>query len=175
VWIVSCVGFNYANQMDSLLWLEEEKSDCKGKWIDENLFPVGEKTKGTCNFRFYIFCIKRSPLGQRNCNLLKVAQFIWNILWQITKMWLLNTGDRSIEVTAWTGLVISNLHKIVVTFFFCGYTLTSNDPLHGVTSGFIYSISVSARSLPFKQEFWLCWWSTFQLHTQSPKYCKYYL
>ena len=54
-------------------------------------------------------CIKRSPLGQRNCNLLKVAQFIWNILWQITKMWLLNTGDRSIEVTASTGLI--NLKK----------------------------------------------------------------
>jgi len=41
--------------MDCLLWLEEDKLKCDGKWIDENLFPVGEKTKGTCNFKFYIF------------------------------------------------------------------------------------------------------------------------
>jgi hypothetical protein len=41
--------------MDCLLWLEKEKSDCNGKWIDEIFFPVGEKTKGTCNIRFYIF------------------------------------------------------------------------------------------------------------------------
>jgi hypothetical protein len=41
--------------MDSLLWLEEEKSDCKGKWIDENLFPVGEKTKGRSVILGFIF------------------------------------------------------------------------------------------------------------------------
>ena len=39
-------------------------------------------------------CIKRSPFGQRKCDLFKVAQFIWNILWQITKMWLLNTNFK---------------------------------------------------------------------------------
>ena len=42
--------------MDCLIWLEEDKSECDGKWIDENLFPLGEKTKGTISF--YIFQTK---------------------------------------------------------------------------------------------------------------------
>jgi hypothetical protein len=52
--------------MDSLLWLEEEKSNCKGKWIDKNLFPVGEKTKGTCNFQRVIRIVISQKDRQHN-------------------------------------------------------------------------------------------------------------
>ena len=62
--------------MDCLILLEEDKSECDGKWIDENLFPVGEKTKGTISFLYFsntvvicylnllslINCAKQSPL-----------------------------------------------------------------------------------------------------------------
>ncbi|CAG2205552.1 unnamed protein product [Mytilus edulis] len=36
-------GYDYSNQLDTLLWLDHNKKSCDSKWINENLFPVGFK------------------------------------------------------------------------------------------------------------------------------------
>jgi hypothetical protein len=101
-------GFIYSISLSARILPFKHESD----WsvcLTNNILDKGWLLSSAYKINYSQPCIKRSPLGQRNCNLLKVAQFIWNILWQITKMWLLNTGDRSIEVTASTGLI--NLKK----------------------------------------------------------------
>lgn len=49
-------GFNYATQIDSLMWLDEEKKACKGEWIDDNLFPTGKKNKDDIHYILDIGC-----------------------------------------------------------------------------------------------------------------------
>ncbi|XP_052083695.1 S-adenosylmethionine-dependent methyltransferase Rv2258c-like [Mytilus californianus] len=39
-------GYDYSNQLDTLMWLDHDKKSCDSKWINENLFPVGHIETG---------------------------------------------------------------------------------------------------------------------------------
>ncbi|CAC5383474.1 unnamed protein product [Mytilus coruscus] len=40
-------GYDYSNQLETLMWLDLDNKLCDSKWIDKNLFPVGHKEKDT--------------------------------------------------------------------------------------------------------------------------------
>ncbi|CAC5380099.1 unnamed protein product [Mytilus coruscus] len=40
-------GYDYSNQLDTLMWLDHDNKSCDSKWINGNLFPTGHKETDT--------------------------------------------------------------------------------------------------------------------------------